>query len=89
MPAAAPMQDTATVSASAPCRFITVVYEIVDKTAWGARNPLHYEHDGLKAVRVGLGDVFKTVDKIEETIEDTGACDRIAFNCINQLQYRP
>ncbi len=37
---------------------VTVVYEIVDQLEWEKVNPLRYQHNGLKAVRVGIGDAL-------------------------------
>jgi hypothetical protein len=45
---------------------VTVVYEVVDEGEWGKRNPLRYEHDGLKAVRVGIGDALDARDALTE-----------------------
>jgi hypothetical protein len=44
---------------------VTVVYRIVDHKEWDKRNPLHYEHDGLKAVGVAIGDLMQHVDMLE------------------------
>ena len=44
---------------------ITVVYEIVDKEEWGKTNPLKYEHNGLKAVGVRVGDALAELNKHE------------------------
>ncbi len=45
-------------------KLVTVVYEITNEAEWQKRNPLHYEHDGLKAVRVGVGDGLDARDAL-------------------------
>jgi hypothetical protein len=45
-------------------KLVTVVYEITNEAEWSKRNPLHYEHDGLKAVRVGVGDGLDARDAL-------------------------
>jgi hypothetical protein len=46
--------------------YVTVVYKIVDRFKWGCRNPLQYNHDGLEAVVVRMGN---TVDEFHELKE--------------------
>ena len=48
---------------------VTVVYEILDEAEWAKQNPLHYAHDGLKAVRVGLGDALDARDALAELFQ--------------------
>jgi hypothetical protein len=45
---------------------VTVVYEIVDESEWAKVNPLRYQHNGLKAVRVGIGDALDARDALSE-----------------------
>lgn len=45
-------------------RLVTVVYEITNEAEWQKRNPLKYAHDGLKAVRVGVGDGLDARDAL-------------------------
>ena len=45
-------------------KLVTVVYEIANDAEWQKRNPLKYEHDGLKAVRVGIGDGLDARDAL-------------------------
>ncbi len=47
-------------------RTVTVVYEIVDESEWAKINPLRYKHNGLQAVRVGIGDALKARDALSE-----------------------
>jgi hypothetical protein len=47
---------------------VTVVYDVVDEVEWAKRNPLHYAHDGLKAVRVGIGDALDARDALTELL---------------------
>ena len=47
-------------------KLVTVVYEIVNEEEWGKTNPLHYEHNGLKAVTVGVGDAIEARDALRE-----------------------
>jgi hypothetical protein len=47
---------------------VTVVYDVVDEAEWAKRNPLHYAHDGLKAVRVGIGDALDARDALTELL---------------------
>lgn len=51
-------------------RWVTVVYEIVDFKEWDKLNPLHYEHDGLKAVGVSVGDLMGHCTKLEELLDE-------------------
>jgi hypothetical protein len=48
---------------------VTVAYSIVDDKEWGATNPLRYEHNGLKAYRVAVYDVFERLDRYREELE--------------------
>ena len=45
-------------------KLVTVVYEIKDEAEWSKRNPLNYAHDGLRAVRVGVGDGLDARDAL-------------------------
>jgi hypothetical protein len=45
-------------------KLVTVVYAITNECEWRKRNPLKYEHDGLKAVRVGIGDGLDARDAL-------------------------
>jgi hypothetical protein len=47
---------------------ITVVYSVVDEAEWAKRNPLHYAHDGLRAVRVGIGDALDARDALTDLL---------------------
>lgn len=47
---------------------VTVVYNVVDEAEWKKRNPLHYAHDGLKAVRVGIGDALDARDALTKLL---------------------
>ena len=47
----------------ADMKTVTVVYEIVDESEWAKRNPLHYAHDGLRALRVAAGNALDEIDK--------------------------
>ena len=47
-------------------KHITVVYEITDEEKWASSNPLNYAHDGLNAVRVGVGDALDARDALTE-----------------------
>lgn len=47
-------------------RHITVVYNITDEEKWASSNPLNYAHDGLKALRVGVGDALDARDALTE-----------------------
>ena len=47
---------------------VTVVYDVVDEAEWAKRNPLHYAHDGLRAVRVGIGDALDARDALTELL---------------------
>ncbi len=49
-------------------RTVTVVYEIVDQLEWEKVNPLRYQHNGLKAVRVGIGDALDARDALSELL---------------------
>jgi hypothetical protein len=63
-------------------KHITVVYEIEDPTAWRATNPLHYAHNGLKALTVSVSDVIDTRDNFRtalETIADNDPFDSAAI----------
>lgn len=48
---------------------ITVVYEIKDPTAWRKTNPLNYEHDGVKAYCVSIGDLSIRRDELRAALE--------------------
>jgi hypothetical protein len=50
-------------------KLVTVVYEIMNETEWQKRNPLHYEHDGLRAVRVGIGDGLDARDALVRLVQ--------------------
>jgi hypothetical protein len=52
-----------------PKRYMTVVYEIVDETEWRKTNPLRYEHNGLSAVTVSVGDAIELLDEAEAEVE--------------------
>ena len=43
---------------------LTVVYDVVDEAEWAKCNTLHYAHDGLRAVRVELGDALDARDAL-------------------------
>ena len=45
---------------------ITVVYEIVNFSDWAKKNPLKYEHNGLKAVIVRMGDSVTELNELNE-----------------------
>jgi hypothetical protein len=45
-------------------KLVTVVYEITNEAEWQKRNPLHYDHDGLRAVRIGIGDGIDARDAL-------------------------
>jgi hypothetical protein len=47
-------------------KFVSVVYEIVDLKEWGRTNPLKYEHNGLKATTVSIGDLANRCNLLEE-----------------------
>lgn len=47
-------------------KLVTVVYEVVNEEEWGKANPLHYAHNGLKAVTVGVGDAIEARDALRE-----------------------
>lgn len=47
-------------------KLVTVVYKIVDETKWGNTKPLDFEHNGLKSVRVGVGDALEARDALRE-----------------------
>ena len=47
-------------------KLVTVVYEIANEEEWGKTNPLHYSHNGLKAVTVGIGDAIEARDALRE-----------------------
>ncbi len=47
-------------------RTVTVVYQIVDQLEWEKVNPLRYQHNGLKAVRAGIGDALDARDALSE-----------------------
>jgi len=49
-------------------RTVTVVYQIVDQLEWEKVNPLRYQHNGLQAVRVGIGDALDARDALSELI---------------------
>lgn len=49
-----------------PMKLVTVVYEIENEEEWGKTNPLHYTHNGLKAVTVGIGDALEARDALRE-----------------------
>jgi len=50
-------------------RFVTVVYEIVDDKEWGRTNPLKYEHNGLIAKTVCIGDLAERFNMLEKICE--------------------
>jgi hypothetical protein len=62
-------------------RQVTVVYEIVDEVEWSKRNPLHYAHDGLKAVRVAIGDAINDritlAEQVIKVLEGIGSEDEL------------
>jgi hypothetical protein len=47
-------------------KFVSIVYEIVDEKEWWRTNPLKYEHNGLKAITVSLGDLAQRCDLLEQ-----------------------
>ena len=47
---------------------VTIVYDVVDHDAFYLRNPLHFEHDGLRAVRVAVGDAMDAMDALAELL---------------------
>ena len=49
-------------------RTVTVVYKIVDQLEWEKVNPLRYRHNGLQAVRVGIGDALDARDALSDLI---------------------
>ena len=53
-------------------KYITVVYRINDEELWRKTNPLKYEHNGLKAVRVSVGDVTVQFDKLGSLCLENG-----------------
>ena len=57
---------------------VTVVYEITDPVEWRKTNPLHYEHNGLKAYCVSAGDLAARNENLREAllrIADEGISD--------------
>jgi hypothetical protein len=50
--------------------YVTVVYEIVNQEDWGKTNPLHYAHNGLKAVGVSRGDLMERIEKFERVCDE-------------------
>jgi hypothetical protein len=46
-------------------RFVTVVYCVTDEAEWKKTNPLTYEHNGLTAMTIGVGDAYTTLDEAE------------------------
>ena len=53
-------------------KLVTVVYEVVNEEEWGKTNPLHYAHNGLKAVTVGVGDAIEARDALRELMPFAG-----------------
>lgn len=51
-------------------KFVTVIYEIVDDKEWGLKNPLKYQHNGLKATRVSIGDLAHQCELLEEICKE-------------------
>ena len=68
--------------------YVTVVYKIVNKQDWSKTNPLHYEHNGLKAVGVSRGDLMQpdtckwiyVEDYIDSPCYDTGCGNEFILN---------
>jgi hypothetical protein len=48
---------------------VTVVYTIKDPTEWRKTNPLWYEHDGLEAYCVSMGDLSTRRDELRVALE--------------------
>jgi len=50
--------------------YVTVVYEIVNDEEWGKANPLHYAHNGLKAIGVSRGDLMERIGRLERVCDE-------------------
>jgi len=50
--------------------YVTVVYQIVNDAEWGKANPLHYEHNGLKAIGVSRGDLMERIQNLERVCDE-------------------
>jgi hypothetical protein len=59
---------------------VTIVYEIVNESEWNKTNPLKYEHNGLKAIGVSIGDALAKLD--ENETEDNGDLGSKYRECI-------
>lgn len=46
-------------------KYITVVYEVINYEEWGNSNPMHYQHNGLKAIGVSLCDLMEREENLE------------------------
>lgn len=74
-----------------PLRYMTVVYEIVDETEWRKTNPLRYEHNGLSAVGVSVGDAIELLERLKsqlkravEIAEDLSSGDAWKFTAADE-----
>ena len=47
-------------------KLVTVVYEIANEEEWRKTNPMRYEHNGLVAKGVGIGDALEARDALRE-----------------------
>ena len=65
---------------------VTVVYEVVDEAEWQKRNPLHYAHDGLKAVRVGMGDALEDRDAMSAVAEIVQSLETLGIDSESLLE---
>lgn len=50
-------------------RTFTVIYEIVDEASFAAKNPLDYEHNGVKAFCAARGDLSDKRDALVEALQ--------------------
>lgn len=69
-------------------KHVTVVYEITDPVKWRKTNPLHYEHNGLKAYCVSAGDLSARHEHLREALgrivaEDERLADSIARDALD------
>ncbi len=62
-------------------KHITIVYEIADEFIWrNSGNPLLYEHHGLRATCVSIGDRIALLDDLEAAIASGDGLDRDLFD---------
>lgn len=54
-------------------KLVTVVYRIDDPTEWRKTNPLKYQHHGLTAVGVSIGDLMERRDSLRTELERIAA----------------